>query len=509
MPKCIFKNCNITACFNYPDQIKGLYCKTHKLEHMIDITHKTCIHENCLSRPNFNFINELQPLYCSIHKLENMVDIIHQKCIFNECYIRAHYNYINEKKALYCSKHKLDNMIDISNKKCIYEKCNSQPCYNNIGEQKALYCFKHKLNNMVNVKTKICIFENCKTQATFNYSNNQTSIYCSKHKLPNMININDKTCIYENCKIRPSFNNIGETKGLYCVKHKLENMVNVIDKKCLKCNTKPSCNYIDETKPLYCGKHKLENMVCLSIHKIIKCITENCENTPLYNFKNKKAIYCDIHKQENMVIVSPKCNLCKSNSIQLINNKYYCLEHLPDKKTIAKFKKLCKYCDNNEHSSYVCNECKQHKHKKEYDVVKFLRKNIDTPFIYDKNNPVSECSKKRPDIFFDLKTHIVIVEVDENQHKSYSDSCECARLNVIVNSLGGIPVTFIRYNPDKIKKLTINKEERLELLKQTIKEELMNIPDKFQIKLIQLYYDDNYKEYIPKKIEDITKFVCV
>src|SRR3989344_1559836 len=406
MPKCIFKNCNITACFNYPDQIKGLYCKTHKLE--------------------------------------NMIDIIHQKCIFNECYIRAHYNYINEKKALYCSKHKLDNMIDISNKKCIYEKCNSQPCYNNIGEQKALYCFKHKLNNMVNVKTKICIFENCKTQATFNYSNNQTSIYCSKHKLPNMININDKTCIYENCKIRPSFNNIGETKGLYCVKHKLENMVNVIDKKCLKCNTKPSCNYIDETKPLYCGKHKLENMVCLSIHKIIKCITENCENTPLYNFKNKKAIYCDIHK-----------------------------------------------------------------HEKEYDVVKFLRKNIDTPFIYDKNNPVSECSKKRPDIFFDLKTHIVIVEVDENQHKSYSDSCECARLNVIVNSLGGIPVTFIRYNPDKIKKLTINKEERLELLKQTIKEELMNIPDKFQIKLIQLYYDDNYKEYIPKKIEDITKFVCV
>ena len=48
-----------------------------------------------------------------------------------------------------------------------------------------------------------------------------------------------------------------------------------------------------------------------------------------------------------------------------------------------------------------------------------------------------DVQKKRPDIFFDLSTHCVIVEIDENQHNSYEDICECARINEIVNGIGG------------------------------------------------------------------------
>lgn len=31
----------------------------------------------------------------------------------------------------------------------------------------------------------------------------------------------------------------------------------------------------------------------------------------------------------------------------------------------------------------------------------------------------------------------------------------------------------------------------------------------FKVKLIQLYYDDNYVEYMPIKEEDITLLVCI
>ena len=51
--------------------------------------------------------------------------------------------------------------------------------------------------------------------------------------------------------------------------------------------------------------------------------------------------------------------------------------------------------------------------------------------------------KKRPDIRFEMLTasgHDVIVEVDENQHRGYEESCEwpmAARISEIVGAIGG------------------------------------------------------------------------
>lgn len=70
-------------------------------------------------------------------------------------------------------------------------------------------------------------------------------------------------------------------------------------------------------------------------------------------------------------------------------------------------------------------------------VVRYIRKNISTRFEYDTSNMLNGCSKRRPDIFFDLPTHCVIVEIHQFQHKSYAESCECARINEIVNGIGG------------------------------------------------------------------------
>jgi len=52
---------------------------------MIDIRHTKCSFENCKTRPSFNFINEKNPIYCSSHKVSNMVDITHKNCKSNFC----------------------------------------------------------------------------------------------------------------------------------------------------------------------------------------------------------------------------------------------------------------------------------------------------------------------------------------------------------------------------------------------------------------------------------------
>jgi hypothetical protein len=109
--------------------------------------------------------------------------------------------------------------------------------------------------------------------------------------------------------------------------------------------------------------------------------------------------------------------------------------------------------------------------------------------------------------------HCVIVEIDENQHNTYEDSCECARLNEIVNGIGGKSVIVIRYNPDTVrnkgKQLNINQVDRVNLLVDTINKELSATYEQFTIKLIQIYYNDSYEIYQPIKTEDITKLIAI
>ena len=99
---------------------------------------------------------------------------------------------------------------------------------------------------------------------------------------------------------------------------------------------------------------------------------------------------------------------------------------------------------------------------------------------------IQGCSKKRPDVY--LPCHVVIVEIDENQHNKYDSLC--ARINEIVNSIGGRPVIVIRYNPD-------SKIKQTEILLEIIKSELS------MVKLIQIGFDN-----IPHQSEDITNLVC-
>lgn len=248
--------------------------------------------------------------------------------------------------------------------------------------------------------------------------------------------------------------------------------------------------------------------------KIIKCQEKSCKNTPIYGLH--RATHCAEHKKKNHKHIDNEklCSIndCTNNYIIIYEHNKLCYEHIPSdvQNTIQRF---CKYCDIRDDSEYVCDKCEKNRHKKEAQVVQYLRKNIDTEFTIDSNYHVSECSNRRPDVHFQLATHDIIVEVDENQHKSYEEICECARLNEIVNSIGGKSVIFIRYNPDAIlhknKKITINTQERLDKLVEIIKNELSENYENFFVKLIQLYYDDEHEVYEEYKSENIRDIVCV
>ena len=131
--------------------------------------------------------------------------------------------------------------------------------------------------------------------------------------------------------------------------------------------------------------------------------------------------------------------------------------------------------------------------------------------IFDKQT--GGCSKRRPDVYIDKFTHIVIIECDENQHKNEEyNSCENKRTMELFQDFGNRPIVFIRFNPDSY----VNEENkkiqssfkmhkaldvpvirdsnewvcRLNVLKKTIDKWLIKIPEK-EITNEYLFYDFN------------------
>jgi ribosomal protein L37E len=446
-PTCKEETCNISPCFNFPGETKGIYCATHKLLKMVNVKDITCEDPDCSTIPNFNFSGEIKGIYCVIHKLPDMVDVKNKKCQDSSCDTSANYNFQGNKKGVFCSIHKLDDMINVTEKKCI---CGIRASFNFLGK-KSMYCAQHKLKGMICVSFQIiCKSEDCNIGASFNFSTEREMIYCKKHKLPDMINIKNKRfCQIETCNIQPCFNFPIEKIPILCASHKEELMVDIVNKKCLheNCQINPNYNYQNESKGIYCFTHKLDTMVDVT---------------------HKKCLICGLRAHDKYTGYCFRCYI-----YTFPNNK------------ISRNYKI-----------------------KEQHMVDFIQKIYsDTVFIFDKTT--GGCSRRRPDVYIDLFTHVLIIECDENQHGSYTTSCENSRTMELFQDFNNRPIVFIRFNPDTYTQngkkslssfkthglngapIIRNKGEwngRLDLLKNTIDKHLQTIPTK-EITIENLFFD--------------------
>jgi hypothetical protein len=346
-----------------------------------------------------------------------MINVTTILCNYIDCNTIASFNLPTEDKPLFCLKHKTNEMINVKNSKCKHPNCDKQPSYNLPTECSGLYCAEHKLENMINVITKSCAFEGCLIRPTFNYENESVAIYCKLHSNDNMIDVHSKKCEYLGCNKLPSYNLPNQTQRRFCNQHKLINMVNVISKKCIDndCDKIPTyCNPSD-TRPIHCATHRLPNEISI---KNKYCQYTKCKLDAIYGYLGKRKQMCQLHKSSDMINLNLeyKCSTkdCDKEYDFIIDNIKYCLSHCPNKDYEIKIKKICKICDIEQDSNYICSDCKLLATKKEWAVVRFLKKNIDISFKHNTNEPVSECSNRRPDIIFELAKHCVIVEVDEN-----------------------------------------------------------------------------------------------
>jgi hypothetical protein len=507
---CESKDCKVRPTYNNYGEKNGRFCNKHKEPHMINVTHIRCEFNGCMTRPQYNSIGETKGRFCSKHKKSDMIDVLKKTCEQDGCDIIPVYNIDGEKKGRFCLNHKEPNMINIVNRICEANGCNIQPSYNILGKKKGRFCYIHKEPNMIDVINKSCEIYECNKMAMYNISGESRARFCINHKESNMIDVKHTKCEIENCNTRPSYNIIGKTQGRFCFEHKESNMINVISRLCefIECKKHSTYNFNGESKGRFCAEHKLKDMVNV-ISKL--CEITNCGKRANFGWLSKGAVTCATHKQNGMIYnPNRRCITikCKELGAYEANGCRYCEKHMPENSKNLGIN-TCTVCGLDDIlTNGICVTCDPSTihtlvHTKENRVKNILQK-MQIDCIHDKILEDKSCGGERPDFQIDCGTHFVYIEVDENQHKSYL--CECEQIRMInMIEVRGIPVRWIRYNPDSYKPVqgqrVITLENREKKLEELIRYAIKHSPieDGAFSNVLYLFYDEydisNYTWY--------------
>lgn len=129
---------------------------------------------------------------------------------------------------------------------------------------------------------------------------------------------------------------------------------------------------------------------------------------------------------------------------------------------------------------------------RENQVANFLRERGLLWTSWNKQVSETSCGVYRPDLVFDRPTHVTIVEVDEHQHAQPGYACDDRRMLDVWNAYGGMPVVFIRWNPDAFamggKPARCSMPGRLEALERQLRARLAAPPDHL-LTIVRMFYD--------------------
>ena len=406
---------------------------------------KLCGHLNCRNRATFGYCRR-NGEFCKEHKKDDM------KCVSRLCICgkaQPIYNEPGQTMPICCSKCKTDTMVDVKNKKCICGE--ARPTYNEPGQTVPICCSKCKTQTMVDVKNKKCICG--EARPTFNEPGQTVPVCCSICKTETMVDVKNKKCICG--KAIPIYNEPGQKVAICCSKCKTQTMVNVKDKKCICGEARPYFNEPGQTVAICCSICKTETMV---------------------DVKNKrcKGVQCKDPDTNEMITKCP---------FDQVGN--------------PKYKGYCTQCFSRNFPSDPLTYMIRSK-TKEIAVRNFINDNFEG-FQHDKTLFTGHCDcsiRRRIDHRKLIGNTLLVIETDENQHKSYDKMDEETRYDDLYMAFSGKWV-YIRFNPDKYKasngeKKNPNIATRLFALKDEINKQINRIENDENNALVEriyLYYD--------------------
>lgn len=440
--------------------------------------------------------------YCLDHKKENMIKLNKYICKINDCIKKASYKENNLK--VLCYEHKTEDSISSDKRICKGKNedgsiCKSRATYGKI-KGKPIFCKNHNNEEYINVVSKLCKELGCMKQAHYGKLNTRTRIFCGDHAPDEYINLSFRKCGNLKCKIIANYNFPGKGTGKFCTTHKEEGMINLYNDICKKigCGKTAKYGYLKDMKRLYCFEHKSDDMVDIYRYN---CINDDCKLTATHGLLFQKKTHCARHALRNEYKYNNPICKCGKKAYYAKNNNYPIkCENCKTDEFINVIEKSCIKCNLVyfiKNTSDLCDYCFGYEKEikrgfKERKIKQLLDENNIIYISHDKI-PEGSCFKYRPDFIMDQNDRIVIIEVDEYQHESYDKNCEETRMFHIYEDFGGLPIIFIRYNPDNHKINSENpsfqKKFRYKLLLETFNK-CKDMELKYLLTVIYLYYDD-------------------
>ena len=311
---------------------------------------------------------------------------------------------------------------------------------------------------MINVKSKTCDRAGCRIIPSY-AKPGEKAHRCAEHKDIGMVDVKNKTCDRAACTVQPVYAKPGE-KAHRCAEHKEPNMVNVKDKTCDRAGCTTVANYgLPGHQPTNCAQHRDKGMMFRPNKKCVRCPNS------AYWGKNGRLYHCEEHKHpDERNMVEQRCVSC--GLIYLLSADGFCECCKPEAFERARLQK------QNALMAYL-------------DAHGFAGDSTDR--VIDGG----ECGKERPDRVFDFGDKVVIVECDENQHKDRQCVCEQTRMVNIAQALGGVPVCFVRFNPDGYAggdETLLNRYELLVSLLRDLRAGIAQVPTAL-VSAVYLYFD--------------------
>lgn len=406
--RCVYAGCNVMSRnFDMPGG-KGRFCQHHREKGMVDVRNHTCIHPGCTTRAGFS-IKGKPAQYCAKHKLTGMIN--YRSCSHDGCEKYPSYNEPGTSSGRFCAAHKLDGMVNVRMRMCQAPGC---PKWASFGTSTPQFCKAHAEDGMHNLLARYCQHPGCEIQAAYNVPGRRPR-FCQTHAEPGMDLVVGKGCQYPGCTCRSRNFDVPGGKGRFCTKHKEPGMVDVQNPKCEECGSLASYG-IPGGKPSRCSRHRLAGMLSRPRAKCVVC------RKPAFYGTQFIAKHCETHKtNDDDNLMERECVSCHLVMVLDKNNK-------------------CEYCDK---TRFETNRLAKQNALMEYLDRKGLRGNS-TDIVIDHG----VCGKERPDRIFEYDDKVVILECDEHQHRDRPCECEQTRMVNIAQSFGGMPVYFVRWNPD-------------------------------------------------------------
>jgi hypothetical protein len=349
-------------------------------------------------------------------------------------------------------------------------------------------------------KTARCQIVGCTSHATHLHKvfTVRTATHCKEHAQPKKLFFQycNRLCEVETCRFRASFAPTRQDKAVRCAKHKLESDVNREKKPCTVCkNTKPNFGPPGKKGAVRCGDCRIEGDVDLNNDKCIEC-EKHQVSAIIKGREDEGMIYCltcaaklGLEYANGRV---PHCITCKTAVARFgtvggrPRDAMYCGQCRNPSIHFDLVHDMCEECEVTRpllrNGRWLCLRCCIHvfpdfKVSRNYKtkqtaVEQFLAKRFSDKLtmIFDRQvtrivpetsasagaggTMVEEVpcksSGSKPDVLIDMGEWVVVVEVDENQHKqeSYEASCENKRVMQIFDDAGRRPIVFVRFNPD-------------------------------------------------------------